>query len=486
MRVSGAVLVVSLLAAPAAAQEPLEQNDYAIDVVQTPVLGSGRIVGLGGAYTALAEGIDGAPWNPAAYGSRTLWELDFFEWELTAGVLFPGSFSENDFFNRGEDGFLFDQFYFLTFGLRLQFGDIGVGTIPRLQHYQLTAPDGQGVSATFIVGNYGLAWQMLDGQIVLGVGARTADLALVAAEGREGLVSFTGTGPEVGILVKLADQPWRLGAALRSVVRSERIECPGKESCDPDGTDGPLPAQVAGFVLPNDVHMPWELQVGFALQVGARPLNRRWVDPAVEEGAIEREVTLRRSEREREQVQDEMRRRGEPEPPADPFRWLPRRPADPSFWQAEDARRAEEDEEIERRIDAAEDARDLGVEELSRSYVLITADLLVTGRTPHGVGVEGFLAQERQGSGDEITYSVRLGVEAEPWQGRLKLRAGSYLEPSRFPTGSYRLHGTAGFDLRLFRWDLFGLLDDFDIRVGATGDVAVRYFDWGVGVGFWH
>ena len=42
----------------ARAQEPLTRNDFAIDLVDGPVLGSGRIVGLGGAYTAIAEGID--------------------------------------------------------------------------------------------------------------------------------------------------------------------------------------------------------------------------------------------------------------------------------------------------------------------------------------------------------------------------------------------------------------------------------------------
>ncbi len=33
----------------------------------------------------------------------------------------------------------------------------------------------------------------------------------------------------------------------------------------------------------------------------------------------------------------------------------------------------------------------------------------------------------------------------------IKLRAGSYLEPTRFETSDMRVHATAGIDLKLFR-----------------------------------
>ena len=81
---------------------------------------------------------------------------------------------------------------------------------------------------------------------------------------------------------------------------------------------------------------------------------------------------------------------------------------------------------------------------------------------------------------------VRGGMEVEPWTGRLKLRVGGYLEPARYEHASWRMHGTAGFDVRLFTWDLFGWFNPFSIRVGAMVDIAPRYFNWGVGVGFWH
>ena len=66
-----------------------------------------------------------------------------------------------------------------------------------------------------------------------------------------------------------------------------------------------------------------------------------------------------------------------------------------------------------------------------------------------------------------------------------KLRAGTYFEPSRFEAG-YRVHATLGTDVRLFSWDLFGLLDEFTFSAGAAADVAERYLNAGVGIGLWH
>ena len=66
------------------------------------------------------------------------------------------------------------------------------------------------------------------------------------------------------------------------------------------------------------------------------------------------------------------------------------------------------------------------------------------------------------------------------------MRAGSYFEPSRFEGVPYRVHGTIGTDIRLFSWDLFGLLDEFTLSLGGSADVAERYVNLGVGIGLWH
>jgi hypothetical protein len=242
------------------------------------------------------------------------------------------------------------------------------------------------------------------------------------------------------------------------------------------------------YAVPRSVHMPLEVQVGFALQLGRRPLNRRWVEPPDFEQDARNRLTMQRWGRERDQValEDGV---APSQLPHDPYHWLPRRARDPAWVAAEVERRIAEDAEFDERVDE-EDARDdLALLALPRFYVLLTADLLVIGRTEEGVSVETFLAQDPAyfpTAGDEITFSVRLGAETEVWPHRLKIRAGGYLEPSRVENRSYRPHGTFGFDFRLFTWDLFGALDPFDIRAGLTFDLAPRYFDWGIGIGFWH
>ena len=100
--------------------------------------------------------------------------------------------------------------------------------------------------------------------------------------------------------------------------------------------------------------------------------------------------------------------------------------------------------------------------------------------------MESFLTQVRRGSGQDLSFGFRFGVEGEPIAQYVKMRAGSYFEPSRFEGVPYRVHGTIGTDIRLFSWDLFGLLDEFTLSLGGSADVAERYVNLGVGIGLWH
>jgi len=114
-----------------------------------------------------------------------------------------------------------------------------------------------------------------------------------------------------------------------------------------------------------------------------------------------------------------------------------------------------------------------------RRYVLLAADILLYGSTPGGQSVNAFLLQTSEPSGRRLSVGARIGVESEVWQDRMKLRAGSYLEPSRTSARYYRPHLTSGIDVRLFdfwRWSARGTL---------TTDIAVRYFNWAIAFGLW-
>lgn len=478
----GLAALAAAAPAPGLAQDaPIEDNGWAIDVHTGPVLSSSRIVGLGGAYTALAEGIDGAPWNPASYASRTPWELSWFEPDVAFSLLLPGAFSEADFDNNGRVGLTYEDFYFLALGLRLQFGRVGMGGLARAQIFQISG-GAEPIDVSLVVANFGVGYSLFDGQLVLGLGGRVATLD-VGVQGGQPLVSYGGAaGVEAGVLLRLAGQPWRAGLALRSAVSTEE-----------DGGSGVVedPAtgvrRAAGFVLPRAVHLPWELQAGFAFLIGRRPLNVRWLNPRDDERTIRDGLTTEQRRRALERARSSQGRAAALARPAtaeDVARW---RAEDQAWAREEEQRRQRELDGIDERLEALMRERRRWLRSLPRLYLLVSLDVLITGPTADGIGLESFLSQAVQRAGSEITFEPRLGFEAEPWPNRLKVRLGSYLEPSRFTEAGYRVHGTSSLDLRLFSWDVFGLFDDpLDFKASASADLAPRYFDWGIGVGFWH
>lgn len=116
--------------------------------------------------------------------------------------------------------------------------------------------------------------------------------------------------------------------------------------------------------------------------------------------------------------------------------------------------------------------------------ILLAADVVVTGAVDGGAGLEAFGDQVLQRSGRTTSVSLRAGAEWEWLPGRLRLRAGSYWEPGRFDGVGGRLHGTFGAELSLFQFRLWSW--DLRTRVSATGDVASRFANAGLSVGFWH
>jgi hypothetical protein len=113
----------------------------------------------------------------------------------------------------------------------------------------------------------------------------------------------------------------------------------------------------------------------------------------------------------------------------------------------------------------------------------LAADVVVTGATASGAGVEAFGMHELQPSGRHTVVGVRGGAALEYLPGRLRLRGGSYWEPGRFDGVGGRAHATFGLDLRVLAFQLFG---ERRGRISLTGDVADRYRNLGFSIGFWH
>jgi hypothetical protein len=312
---------------------------------------------------------------------------------------------------------------------------------------------------------------MLDHQLTFGYGVRLLSMSILkggsSATG-EPIFTSSGLGIEVGVLVAPTDQPFRIGAALRSRLQTE-VE--PSSAVQPDDNGDFVVTRSSGEIayLPVTATLPWDVNVGVAYQLG-RPLNPHWIDPA--DALAQMKLEHERREEDRRQTYKTRLRAGEDLE---------------ALREAIDIERRKDRDELEQFQAEVRRRLKLRYKRMQRRYLLMSGALLISGPVGNAVGVESFLNQVVNRSGDELSYSPRIGLEGEAFPNLIKLRAGSYLEPTRFSTSEPRGHVTFGGDLKLFSWDVFGLWpDDYTWKLGAAVDWAQRYFVWAVSIGGWH
>jgi hypothetical protein len=233
------------------------------------------------------------------------------------------------------------------------------------------------------------------------------------------------------------------------------------------------------------VVLPWEIEVGGAVQVGPRPLNPAWIDPHVQEAALHTSFLLKRQER-------FGRRAAELATLPDAAAREARRRA----IEVEEAARVAQDALDEQRlVKVLEADRRARAGNWPRQHLLLTVELLMTGAVADGVSLSRFLGQRAAAAGDtsvvgtaggSVSFSPRFGVETEPVPGWMHTRAGSYYEPSRLGDRVGRQHFTFGADLKLFTTTLWGLLPATTLKAQAYADFSPRYQSVSAGVGVWH
>ncbi len=424
---------------------PIQTSDYGIDLFQGPVLASSRVTALGGAYSALAEGAEGIPFNAAAASLRYPYSTTRVDYDLTAGITFPGSLNGTDFDNNGKIGFGYTGFLFLTGGALIQSGPFGIGANLSVQNYSLDTPADQIVRTSVpgatirifkldMVASYGFA----DEQLHVGGGVRgaflTASTGKIPLFGETLLFGSYGIGGQGGILWTPRTLPLRLGITVRSPII-------GAVSLAPNATTNPAGDQIiGGMYLPTGADLPWEFEWGFATQIGPRPLNLRWQDEDLLHG---------------EEVEEERRI------------YTNTNTLEPQY---KAARRI-----LRRRYRAIE-----------RRKLLLSMSMVATGPTENAVGIESMLTQTVDRSGQHFSFTVRGGAEAEVISNRIQLRAGGYMEPTRFASGQSRMHVTTGVEWHVFDWDVLGIFpEDSQWRVTGMLDISRQYFGWGLGLGLW-
>lgn len=475
-----AALAASLGAVPTAARaEAPKNNRYSIDVFQGPILAPSDVIGIGGAYAGLAEGIAGLVANAASPAVREPHNVTWFSWDVSPSISIPLNLfgTRDDFDNSGAADHRYTDVIYGTIGALVQAGPFGFGASAEIQRYVVNPSSKQQPSTDVILGKHHAlaAFRLLGDQLMIGGGVRLATLSLTP-HGAERALTMIGLGPELGVLVRPDWRSFRVGATFRFPVHGGELI--GETTTRADGVK-----TAGGLVLPRDVVLPWELEIGAAVQVGPRPLNPAWIDPRDHEASLRASFLLKRQERLSAHAV-ELAAIGDPEHRAARAREL-------AAEEAERQKREEADEtRIARNLEADRRAR---AENWPRQHLLLSAELLVTGAVDNGVSVARFLAQS-QATGDQsvvgtsgarVSFSPRLGVETEPLPGRMHTRAGTYYEPSRLGARVGRQHFTFGLDVRLFTTTLWGLVAPTTLKAQGYADLSPRYQSISAGVGVW-
>ena len=359
-----------------------------LDLYQSTVIGSPRIVGMGGTVAAAAEDMTGTLATPAAMAFRPPGAVGSWDWDFYVDTLVASR--DTDLANSGLPASPDRAIQANAGGICLYLGKWGVAISGAGVSYGLP-PAAAGTAPTTLMtdgSQLALGRAILDGQLGIGASLTIAEFAIKS--GDTTLFDLAGGTLATGVLVRPTGLPWRAGLSARLPAATTDVtnNCPDPNDC-------------SGFVPPMRGQSPWQISAGFAWRFG----QMTWNEP------------------------------------------------NPGLFRDERA-------------------------------VVLAADVAVIGPVTDGISVAGFAAQMQQPSGTTTSASARLGAEAELLPGRLRVRLGSYWEPGRIEGRDGRLHGTTGAELRLFGFSFRE--KERRVRLALAADIAQRYQNIALSIGFWH
>jgi hypothetical protein len=251
-------------------------RDFTLDLHQGAVLGSGRIIGMGGAAQGLAQGSAGALFNPAAPAARSDTSTKMWDWDFH--IDFLNTSLGSDFDNNGilqEKEFGLFEGPVVTAGIVGQYGCWGLGLSGVIAEQQLEErDDGSRVLPQAVVGRVTLARALFDYQLMVGAAVRAGvfSMDLMPDSGPpEELFAISGSALEAGGIWRPRHVDLRLGASASLPVSSDNVTA---DQCDP--------LDCEGFILPERAALPWQVAAGGAWRFGPTAWNRalksRWRD----------------------------------------------------------------------------------------------------------------------------------------------------------------------------------------------------------------
>jgi hypothetical protein len=413
-----AVVVVVLVAAGALAQEtsPQPRPERLYLPASGVLLGSTRVIGLGGAYVGVAEGVAGFSANLAALAHRAPhldrpWDVGFTLSYLDVPFVSPKS---RDLDNDGVRDEAVGTSQFLG-GLMLQYKRFGIGWHFRwtvLDYCALSGlpecPRGEtiGVSLT----NNALAGAVALGRddFIAAIGLYTANASFTHHGGGR---DYGGAGLEIDVLYRPHGLNYRVGMSVKPQVVAIYRPKPNDV------------VTIADRQIYSGMVSPAVASLGGSMRFGEGSGNYNRLSPAAR--------------------RDVLDRFGEawapPETPADAAagEWLLTGQVD--------------------YISATENTVPISS--------FIDVEVATFARDPEVIGQHGYLVPH-------------LGVEHETISNRLRTRMGLFVEPSPYTDRSPRPHITGGLDLFLFEyWDKWALTLCFDFaRLYYNVGVSVGFW----------
>ncbi len=207
------------MAGAARAQELAEP--VRLDLVRGPLITSSRIMGLGGAFAGIGEGIDGIFRNPAALSNRGADSTSFFDVDFTLDWMFlpSGRIDWDADTRRLSDSVEFQAF---TLGLVTQLGPLGLGVLATFYGWSF---DGIAIQHSDVF--VGAGWAFADGQVIVGAGAVTSAVTVTdTSNDDEPLTELSGVAADIGVLWRPPDEDWRVGLRFKSTGKLTAVNNP--------------------------------------------------------------------------------------------------------------------------------------------------------------------------------------------------------------------------------------------------------------------
>ncbi|MBW2381707.1 MAG: hypothetical protein JRG70_19590, partial [Deltaproteobacteria bacterium] len=181
-----AVIALGTFLARAEAQlgpdgSPITTSNYSVDLTRGVVISTSRVVGLSGAATSLAQGVEGGLQNPAAVAYRGPQWPDWYDYWLAFGITYP--FQSGDFYNSGRvvggtRNLSDDTTLFLIPGAYWQMWNLGIGLTIDSQFIKLegvrnpVTMQQETLRLRFTTFHIQAGYGFWDGQLIIGAGLR--------------------------------------------------------------------------------------------------------------------------------------------------------------------------------------------------------------------------------------------------------------------------------------------------------------------------